>query len=183
MTGTPSRTARVSVARRDLKEAEGKLPVRGTRIAYEAPARWARGPIDSKPEVIRIVPAYMRRVCGRKVTRLTLRGLHAARSGPRSGLDLSDQWPRSLVECRRKPHEPGGPYSLPESAWSRELHPGVTTTGVFKLNRRVRNRTQGGVGGRRGQPRLLPGLIGESMKRAVAALTGCVVRPATGSAS
>jgi len=75
MTGTPSRTARVSVARSNPKEAEGKLPARGIRIAYEASARWARGPIDSKPEVIRIESAYMRRACGRKVTRLTLRGL------------------------------------------------------------------------------------------------------------
>jgi len=77
MTGTPSRTARVSAARRNLKEAEGKLPVRGTRTAYEASARWARGPIDSKPEVIRIGPAYMRRMYGRKVARLTLRDLPA----------------------------------------------------------------------------------------------------------
>jgi hypothetical protein len=75
MTGTPSRTARVSTARWNLKEAEGKLPARGTRTVYEAPARWARGPLDSKPEVIRIGPAYMRRVYGRQVTRLPLRGL------------------------------------------------------------------------------------------------------------
>ena len=53
MTGTPSRTARVSIARWNPKEAEGKLPVRGTRTAYEATTRWARGPIDSKPDVIR----------------------------------------------------------------------------------------------------------------------------------
>ncbi len=33
MAGTPSRTARVSVVRRDLKEAAGKLPARGTRTA------------------------------------------------------------------------------------------------------------------------------------------------------
>lgn len=75
MTGTPSRTARVSAARRNLKEAAGKLPVRGTRTAYEATAWWARGRIDSKPNVIRTEPAYMRRIGGRKVTRLTLRDL------------------------------------------------------------------------------------------------------------
>jgi len=34
MTGAPSRTARVSAARRNLKEAEGKLLVRGTRTAW-----------------------------------------------------------------------------------------------------------------------------------------------------
>jgi len=75
MTGTPSRTARVSAVRRNLKEAEGKLLVRGTRTAYEALIRWARGPIDSKPDVIRIGSAYMRRMYGRKVARLTLRDL------------------------------------------------------------------------------------------------------------
>ena len=75
MTGTPSRTARVSEATGNLKEAEGKLLARGTRIAYEALARWARGQVDSKPDVIRTGPAYMRRVCERKVTRLTLRDL------------------------------------------------------------------------------------------------------------
>jgi retron-type reverse transcriptase len=80
----------------------------------------------------------------------------STRLGPRAGLDLSDEWPRSLVECGRKPHEPGGPHSPPEPAWPREPHPGVTTIGVFNLNRRVRNRMHGGVGGRRGQPRLLP---------------------------
>lgn len=75
MAGTPSRTARVSVARRNLKEAEGKLPARGTRTAYEASSWWARGRIDPKPNAIRTGSAYMRRVCGRKVARLTLRGL------------------------------------------------------------------------------------------------------------
>ena len=79
MTGTPSRTARVSSARRNLKEAAGKLPARGTRTTYEATARWARGQIDSKPNVIQIRPAYMRRVYGRKVTRLTLRDLPSCR--------------------------------------------------------------------------------------------------------
>lgn len=75
MTGTPSRTARVSAARWNLKEAAGKLPVRGTRTASEATARWARGRKDPKPDGIRIEPAYMRRIDGRKVARLTLRDL------------------------------------------------------------------------------------------------------------
>jgi hypothetical protein len=166
MTGTPSRTARVSTARWNLKEAEGKLPTRGTRIAYEAASRWARGRIDPKPDVIRTESAYMRRVGGRKVTRLTLRdlsscldtceGVNPSRSDPRAGLDLRDQWPRSLVECWRQPHEPGGPHSRTPPAWSRQPRPGVTTYGTFKLNRRIRNRTYGGVVGRRRQPRLLP---------------------------
>ena len=79
MTGTPSRTARVPSVRWDLKEAVGKLPARGTRTAYEATSWWARGRIDLKPDVIRIETAYMRRVCGRKVTRLTLRDLSSCR--------------------------------------------------------------------------------------------------------
>jgi len=36
MVGTVSRTARVSVARRNLKEAAGKVLARRTEIAYEA---------------------------------------------------------------------------------------------------------------------------------------------------
>ena len=40
MTGTPSRTARVPIVRWDLKEAEGKILTRGTRIACEASWPW-----------------------------------------------------------------------------------------------------------------------------------------------
>jgi hypothetical protein len=43
MAGTPDRTARVSVARRNLNEAEGQIPPRGTRTAYEASRRRLRG--------------------------------------------------------------------------------------------------------------------------------------------
>ena len=75
MSGTSSRTARVSRVTGNLKEAVGKLPARGTRIAYEALSRWTRGPLDSKSNDIRIEAAYMRRVYGRKVMRLTLRDL------------------------------------------------------------------------------------------------------------
>jgi len=49
MTGTVSRTARVSTARCNLKEAVSKLLVRRTGIAYEAVSGWARGQKDSKP--------------------------------------------------------------------------------------------------------------------------------------
>lgn len=72
MTGTTSQRARASAARRSLKEARGKSPARGTRSAYEASTRWTRGHEDPKSDVIRIAPAYMRRVCGEKVARLTL---------------------------------------------------------------------------------------------------------------
>lgn len=75
MTGTSSRTARVSRVIVNLTEAAGKLPARGTRTGYEAMAWWARGRKDSKPNVIQTESAYIRRVCGRKVTRLTLRDL------------------------------------------------------------------------------------------------------------
>ena len=85
MSGTSSRTARVSWATANLKEAVGKLPARGTRIAYEALSRWTRGPIDSKSYDIRIGMAYMRRVFGRKVTRLTLRDLSRWLSEETSG--------------------------------------------------------------------------------------------------
>jgi hypothetical protein len=92
MTGTPSRTARVSTARWNLKEVEGKLLARGTRTAYEATTRWARGRIDPKPNVIQTEPAYMRRVCGRKVTRLTLRDLSSCPGlGPSQGGPMGRQ--------------------------------------------------------------------------------------------
>jgi hypothetical protein len=50
MTGTSSRTARASVARRSLKEAEGKVLARGTRSAYKAVSGWAKGHEDLKPD-------------------------------------------------------------------------------------------------------------------------------------
>ena len=62
MTGTPSRTARVPIVRWDLKEAEGKILTRGTRIACEASCRGARKRRCPKPSVIRNGPVYMRRV-------------------------------------------------------------------------------------------------------------------------
>ena len=62
MTGTPSRTARVPIVRWDLKEAEGKLLTRGTRIACEALCRGARERRFPKPYVIRNGMVYMRRV-------------------------------------------------------------------------------------------------------------------------
>jgi hypothetical protein len=71
MTGTPSRTARATPARGRLKEAGGELPARGTRSAYEAWKTWARWRRTPNPKVTREVDMYMRRVDGRKVTRLT----------------------------------------------------------------------------------------------------------------
>ncbi len=71
MTGTPSRTARVPIARWDLKEAEGKLPTRGTRIAWEA-SRRGRGSVGVQSPMS---SGTLGGICGgdgRKVTRLTL---------------------------------------------------------------------------------------------------------------
>ena len=62
MTGTPSRTARVSTARGDLKEAVSKLLTRGTRIACEALYDGVRERRFLKPYVIRNRMVYMRRV-------------------------------------------------------------------------------------------------------------------------
>lgn len=74
MAGTSSRTARVSGATRNLTEAAGKLPVRGTRIALgicSVGERAHRLEARCHPDG----QMYMRRMYGRKVTRLTLRDL------------------------------------------------------------------------------------------------------------
>ena len=53
MVGTVSRTARVSGATRNLKEAAGKIPARRTEIAYEAATSGRGGTILQSPIVIR----------------------------------------------------------------------------------------------------------------------------------
>jgi hypothetical protein len=71
MTGTPSRTARVSTARWNLKEAAGKPLPRGTRSAYEAADRGREG----NGTQTRQSSGSIRSTCdgdGGKVTRLTL---------------------------------------------------------------------------------------------------------------
>ena len=71
MTGTPSRTARVSTARWNLKEAAGKAPPRGTQSAFEAADR-GRGGHGTQT---RKSSGSIRSTCdgdGGKVTRLTL---------------------------------------------------------------------------------------------------------------
>jgi len=52
MVGTDSRTARVSVARRNLKEAAGKVPARRTGIAYEAVTSGREGKYLQSPITI-----------------------------------------------------------------------------------------------------------------------------------
>ena len=53
MTGTASRTARVSIARWNLKEAAGKIPARRTETAYEAVPFGREGQYLQSPIVIR----------------------------------------------------------------------------------------------------------------------------------
>ena len=53
MVGTDSRTARVSVVRRNLKEAAGKIPARRTGIAYEAVPSGREGQYLQSPITIR----------------------------------------------------------------------------------------------------------------------------------
>jgi len=53
MVGTDSRTARVSGATRNLKEAAGKTPARRTGIAYEAGASGREGECLQSPITIR----------------------------------------------------------------------------------------------------------------------------------
>ena len=53
MVGTVSRTARVSGATRNLKEAAGKTPARRTEIAYEAVMSGREGQVLQSPITIR----------------------------------------------------------------------------------------------------------------------------------
>ena len=71
MSGTPSRTARVSTVRWNLKEAEDKTPIQGTQIWYEAVVR-GRGSVDSQSPKTSGTGGRIPGGCGGKVTRLTL---------------------------------------------------------------------------------------------------------------
>ncbi len=79
MTGTSSGTARVPIARWDLKEAVCKTPASGTRNAYEAGSRGRECVAVQSPIVIRTGACICERR-GVKVTRLTLGDLHSRRS-------------------------------------------------------------------------------------------------------
>jgi hypothetical protein len=82
------------------------------------------------------------------------------RPGPRESVGPCDEWPRSLVECWRQPHESGGPDSFSEPTWPRKTCPKSPRDELLNRNRRIRNRTYGGVGGRRGAtPRRLPDIV------------------------
>ena len=80
----------------------------------------------------------------------------AARIVGTQGLAIGPKWTRPLVELRSLAHERRVSQIL-----LRQPEVGLTnrppqTLSVCLVNRRVRNRTHGGVGGRRGRPRLLP---------------------------
>ena len=121
MTGTPSRTARVSIARWDLKEAAGKPPARGTRSAYQAADRGREG-LGTQT---RQSSGSIRSICdghGGKVTRLTLgtlsvssartistgmaslRGREAGNGADSHGKGLQ---PVGWFPCRKSGHEIG----------------------------------------------------------------------------
>ena len=74
-----------------------------------------------------------------------------------SRVDFGHQRPRPLVECWRKPHEP---RRVPTRFFSQLGLPSLLQESqrlaAFNLNRRIRNRTYGGVGGRGRQRPLLP---------------------------
>jgi hypothetical protein len=68
-------------------------------------------------------------------------------SRPRENLGL--QWTGTVVERGSQPHEPGctDQHAAPDG--TREPSSTTQETCVYFVNRRVRNRTHGGVGGRR----------------------------------
>lgn len=104
MTGTSSRTARVPIARWDLKEAVSKSLTRGTRIASEAD-HGGRGSVGFQSPMS---SGTMGCICGGhggKVTRLTLGDLstcHRASSLEREGEGLTEV-SRGHKGCRRRP--------------------------------------------------------------------------------
>ena len=71
MSGTPSRTARVSTARWNLKEAEDKTLIQGTRTLYEA-AVCGRESVGSQNPKTSGTGGRIQGGYGAKVTRLTL---------------------------------------------------------------------------------------------------------------
>ena len=87
-------------------------------------------------------------------------------SGRGTGLEIRHEWARPLVECRGLAHE----RSLSQNASLIEL--GLVSlldqlrlTSMYFMNRRVRNRTHGGVGGRGRQGPLLPDLSSGRFKK------------------
>jgi len=80
----------------------------------------------------------------------------AAGTGGRAGVTVSHQRARPLVERRGLAHERSVSDSLLSKPGVDPFDGSAPSFSERLVNRRVRNRTHGGVGGRRGQPRLLP---------------------------
>lgn len=64
------------------------------------------------------------------------------------GAAVGIQWQRPLVERRHLPYEPGRANPIPVKTWSRKPPPGTPKSGWLVLNRRIRTRAYGGVGGK-----------------------------------
>jgi hypothetical protein len=106
MTGTPRRTARVPSVRWDLKEAEGKFPTRGTRIACEALQR-GRGSVGVQRPLSSGTRWGLCGGDGRKVTRLTLGALSIGLVlGRPSGLSMGEQTSAEGEKDRRSDPRP-----------------------------------------------------------------------------
>lgn len=63
---------------------------------------------------------------------------------------------RPMVARRYKRHAPRPSEFLLRQPWTDIASEPVPETSARIMNRRIRNRSYGGVGGRRGRPRLLP---------------------------
>jgi len=181
--GTVSRTARVPVARRDLKEAAGKALARRTEIAYEAAV------LGKKANIFKA--RYLHGKCGRKCGGHKWEG---RTSYPGRSVNLP--WATGIERCRdglaevsrghssrtdqatkgRTCHLMRDRYLVRleqmsrKRALKREVSDGIreVTLGAYRAsrievnkvedgrNRRIRNRMYGGEGGRRARALLLP---------------------------
>jgi hypothetical protein len=81
-----------------------------------------------------------------------------------TGMGLGQQRPGTLVECRGQPHEPCLPGCLLRQSRAAVTSDGAQPPQSRVMKRRVGNPTHGGVGGRRGQPRLLPDRVRYQIK-------------------
>src|ERR1700691_1606955 len=73
-----------------------------------------------------------------------------------AGVAIGHQRARPLVERRCSAHALGVPQVLVRPYGASFAVGYAAALLVYFMNRRMRNRTSGGVGGRRGKPRLLP---------------------------
>ena len=67
-----------------------------------------------------------------------------------AGVEIGHKWERPLVELRRPAHEPGFSEVLLRPDGTRVTARSFALHSMCFMNRRMRNRMSGGVGGRRG---------------------------------